>query len=665
MKNRIFSAQFLLILFLSVPLALALCVMSYSAYKGVQNKNKIKQRTAQMASRNLVDKIDRNFYERFGDVQAFAYNRLAVNAALADTSSPELQSFINTMTQYYVLYDLMIVCDKSGRVIAVNGVDKTGKALHSSFVLGKNMAEESWFKACMAKQGPEGGAWYSDYTVNQDVKALDNDNYIGWGMAFAAPIKDDKGTPIGVWYNFASWYEVTIKIREQAEKELQSVDAGAFVLLTNQADEVVDADDSSLVIGQIKINSASSGELHWKNKTLEMADYERGTALGQGAYTYKGKNWNAFVFIPKESFSFATFLHSDMLGLYGIVVCFLMGAAYLALRFSSRVTNNLDALRNVVDGLSQGELKETHIQFEDEIGEMARSINGLAGSLKKKVQFAEQIGKGNLAVEFEPVGEKDVLGLSLLNMRNSLEQAEDADRKRNWVSEGLAKFAQLLRATGELQNLYDNVLSNLVGYMGANQGSLFVINQDNRNEEVLQVVACYAYNRKKYLNKTIQIGDGLVGQSVLEKDHIFLTEVPEAYVKISSGMGDARPRCVLIMPLMVNEKVVGVVELASFHIFQSHHIEFMKKLAENVASFISSVKVNEETRKLLQDSQMLTETLRAQEEEMRQNMEELQATQEEMERKTREIEQLRIEDKEKYEKEIDAYKDLVRTNMAA
>src|SRR6478609_7498239 len=111
MKRRIFSRRNLLSLFLSVPFALAICVMSYSAYQGVQNNNKLKANIAKIASRNLVDKIDRNFYERFGDVQAFAYNRLAVQAATQGATNPELQNFINTMTSYYVLYDLMMLCD--------------------------------------------------------------------------------------------------------------------------------------------------------------------------------------------------------------------------------------------------------------------------------------------------------------------------------------------------------------------------------------------------------------------------------------------------------------------------------------------------------------------------------------------------------------------------
>jgi GAF domain-containing protein len=130
---------------------------------------------------------------------------------------------------------------------------------------------------------------------------------------------------------------------------------------------------------------------------------------------------------------------------------------------------------------------------------------------------------------------------------------------------------------------------------------------------------------------------GLAGQAWQEGDSIYLTDVPQNYIKITSGLGDANPSCVLITPLKVNDQVFGVVELASFNILKDFEVEFVKKIAESIASTISSVKVNARTQRLLEESQEMTEQMRAQEEEMRQNMEELQATQEEMARKEKDM----------------------------
>jgi PAS domain S-box-containing protein len=144
--------------------------------------------------------------------------------------------------------------------------------------------------------------------------------------------------------------------------------------------------------------------------------------------------------------------------------------------------------------------------------------------------------------------------------------------------------------------------------------------------------ACYAWDKKKFLNHKIYRGEGLAGQAWQEGDMVYLTEIPQNYIKIASGLGDANPTSVLIVPLKVNDQIFGVVELASFNAFQDFEKEFVQKIAETIASTISTVKINARTQRLLEESQEMTEQMRAQEEEMRQNMEELQATQEEMQR---------------------------------
>jgi PAS domain S-box-containing protein len=150
--------------------------------------------------------------------------------------------------------------------------------------------------------------------------------------------------------------------------------------------------------------------------------------------------------------------------------------------------------------------------------------------------------------------------------------------------------------------------------------------------------ACYAWDKKKFLNQQIHKGEGLAGQAWQEGDIVYLTEVPQNYIRITSGLGDSNPTSVLIVPLKVNDEVYGVVEIASFGEFQDFEKEFVQKVAESIASTISSVKINARTQRLLEESQEMTEQMRAQEEEMRQNMEELQATQEEMQRSQSETE---------------------------
>ena len=139
------------------------------------------------------------------------------------------------------------------------------------------------------------------------------------------------------------------------------------------------------------------------------------------------------------------------------------------------------------------------------------------------------------------------------------------------------------------------------------------------------------------------MGEGLLGQCFLEKEQVYMTKVPDDYTHITSGLGGATPGSVLLMPLLTNETIVGVMELASFKPFTPAQIEFIKTAAENIAASIVSSRTTERVKRLLQESQQQAEEMKAQEEEMRQNMEELQATQEEMSRKNADVEKLLAE----------------------
>ena len=256
--------------------------------------------------------------------------------------------------------------------------------------------------------------------------------------------------------------------------------------------------------------------------------------------------------------------------------------------------------------------------------------------------FIKEIEKGNLDIDFDlddQEGKEDSLQEALVSMRDQLKKISQDEKERNWMSEGIAKFADILREDNEnLEALGDHVLSHLVRYLEVNQGGLFILNDEDASDVHLELVACYAYDRKKFMHKKIAPGEGLVGQVFLEKEPIYLIEVPDDFVNISSGLGDARPSTILIVPLKLADQVYGVIELASFRPIKPYQQEFMARLGESLASTVSSARVANRTKVLLEESQKQAEEMRAQEEEIRQNMEEMQATQEEMRRKSSEIE---------------------------
>ncbi|HOG19699.1 MAG TPA: bacteriohemerythrin, partial [Salinivirgaceae bacterium] len=317
-------------------------------------------------------------------------------------------------------------------------------------------------------------------------------------------------------------------------------------------------------------------------------------------------------------------------------------------KISRSISKSMQHTTQLLKKMSLGEIdsvKQLETNRADEIGQMTESLNKLIEGLNRTAHFAREIGKGNLEQDFQPLGDGDVLGNALLDMRKSLkiaaeedEKRKDEDEKQRWATEGLAKFSEILRNNNDdLKKLSFHLMSNLVNYLEANQGALFVINDDNEEDVYFEMTSAIAYNREKFVKKRIKIGEDLVGRCAHERMTIYLTDIPEDYIEITSGMGTANPRCLVLVPVLLNDEVYGIIEIASFKNIEKHQIEFVEKIGESVASTISSVRVNEKTQKLLHQSQQQREELSAQEEEMRQNLEELQATQEESSRKESEM----------------------------
>lgn len=266
-------------------------------------------------------------------------------------------------------------------------------------------------------------------------------------------------------------------------------------------------------------------------------------------------------------------------------------------------------------------------------------INDSIVNLKNAADFISQISKGNFEVDWQKLNKENrelnqnnLIG-ELIQMREKMKDLKSDDQKRIWAADGLASLSEIIRNhQHDLKDLCYQVLVFAVKYMNAQQGGLFLVQEDEEGTPFLELGACYAFDRKKYLNKRIEVGEGLVGQIYLEQKYFMSTTLPEGYSTIASGLGEKSPKCLLIVPMIYNEKVEAVVEIASFAKFEPYQIEFIEKIGDITASTIGTVKNNEKTKELLEQFKIKTEQLRDQEEELKQNMEEMLATQEALRR---------------------------------
>ncbi len=303
-----------------------------------------------------------------------------------------------------------------------------------------------------------------------------------------------------------------------------------------------------------------------------------------------------------------------------------------------------EALEKLLAGSPDEKINE---KLPNEMGLIGYYINRSNLYLKRTADLIEDLGKGQknknitLIDEDKDLDSANNLTKAIRTLQERIEFYVENEHEQKWVAEGLSKFIEILRSNHEdLDKLYDTIIASLVRYLNAHQGGLFLVEEDEKNQIVLNMVACYAYNRKKFLKKQVHIGEGLLGQSYLEKESIYLTDIPHDYAEISSGIGEAKPRAVLIVPLKINDMVYGMLEIASFYELPQYRVNFVIRLAENIASTIASTQNVDKIRKLLTEAEFQREQMRAQEEEMRQNVEELTSTQEEIRRKQDEMEKL-------------------------
>lgn len=335
-------------------------------------------------------------------------------------------------------------------------------------------------------------------------------------------------------------------------------------------------------------------------------------------------------------------------------------------RDSKYIVSSIKSLYHYINRLGKGELPvEIEIKGADEIADMRKSINMLTDNLKQTRDFVIEVGNGNFLEEINVFNGEGELGSNLLNMRKKLlqvsserEQQQKEAEQRMWNNEGIGLFSEILRKnSNDIEELSYQIVKNLVKYLKANQGGIFIRDDEKKENIYFDLIAAYAYDRKKFMERRILLGEGILGTCAIEAETIYMTDIPNHYIEITSGLGKANPTSLLIVPLKREDEVLGVLELASFNYMQKFEIEFIEKIAENVASHLYFVQMNIKTNKLLQETQRQTEEMSSQEEEMRQNMEELTVTQERLasreEELLMEIEDLKTKNKKLFQKLIE------------
>ncbi len=322
----------------------------------------------------------------------------------------------------------------------------------------------------------------------------------------------------------------------------------------------------------------------------------------------------------------------------GDLLLTLLAASGILVSIMAGVINNfwlrkpLYRVGSLVNQLTRGKLPVFgNSKSTDEIGDLERNLGKLVENLRSLNLFARSMASGDFTGRYEKLSAEDEIGEALLSLKGSLmasrkesESRRRDEENRTWAAHGLAKFSKLFReAEDDLQDLARELMKELVAYTEADVGALFISTETAEHPE-LQLIGSYAFDREKFIHQSFEFGEGLVGRAAMEKDLIYITDLPPGYMKIRSGLGEDVPSSLLLVPVILDSNVLGVIELASLGEIPAFQAGFILQLADALATTIAKVKANQKNRELLEQSRKQAEALASQELVFRQNLEKLE-----------------------------------------
>jgi hypothetical protein len=249
--------------------------------------------------------------------------------------------------------------------------------------------------------------------------------------------------------------------------------------------------------------------------------------------------------------------------------------------------------------------------------DLTANVNQLAANLTTQVRaiadVATAVTKGDLtrSIAVEAQGEVAELKDNINEMIRNLRDTTRKNMEQDWLKTNLAKFSRMLQGQRDLAAVSQLILSDLAPLVTAHHGVFYLMDSAG-DAPALKLLASYAYRDRKTVASEFRVGEGLVGQCAADRRMLLINSVPESYVQISSGLGEASPRNIAVLPVLFEGEVRAVLELATFDEFDEIRLTFLEQLAETIGIVLNTIGANMRTEELLRQSQALTENLQSQ-----------------------------------------------------
>src|SRR5213592_645980 len=228
-------------------------------------------------------------------------------------------------------------------------------------------------------------------------------------------------------------------------------------------------------------------------------------------------------------------------------------------------------------------------------------------------------------------------------MIRNLRQTTEKNQEQDWLKTNLTRFTRMLQGQRDPMTVSKMILSELAPVVHAEHGVFYGVVPANARPSYLAFQAGYAYRPRKGVAMEFAIGEGLIGQCALEKKRIVVTNVPRDYIKIGSSLGEAAPANIVVLPILFENDLRAVIELASFEPFSPTHLDFLEQLAESIGIVLNTIEANSRTEDLLKQSQSLATELQSQQDQLQRTNEELAEKASELAEQNAEVERRRHE----------------------
>jgi HAMP domain-containing protein len=284
--------------------------------------------------------------------------------------------------------------------------------------------------------------------------------------------------------------------------------------------------------------------------------------------------------------------------------------------------------------------------------DLTENVNQLAANLTNQMraigEVATAVTRGDLSrsIQVEARGEVSYLKDNINEMIRNLKETTQKNAQQDWLKTNLARFTRLLQGQRDLQAVTKLILSELAPLVSAHHGVFYMMDAQE-DDARLRMIASYGYRSSRKLATSFLPGEGLVGQCALEKSRIWLTDVPRDYIVVSSGLGAAPPTNIVVLPILFEQQVKAVIEIASLDRFTETHLSFLDQLMESIGVVLNTIEANSRTESLLTQSQSLAQELQQTNQELAEKARLLSEQNIEVERKNREVEQAKLALEEK------------------